>query len=223
MIDSFLNNSAVLANGSQIWNGFLTTLQISAIAMIGSVIVGIIGASILTLRVPVLRQLVYGYVEFIRGTPLLVQIFFLFFALPELGVTLNGYTVACVSLILWGGAYNVENFRAGFSAVDGKYHEGAQALGFSDIATFTNIALPIGLRLALPGLTNTLISVLKNSGLMLGIGFMELTATTQKIAAESFKVIELFIFLGIVYLVLVLILSNGLRLVSRRFALKAGV
>lgn len=223
MDGSFFSDSAVLTNGPELWNGFLLTLQFSVIGMIGSIVVGIVGASILALHVPVLRQITYAYVEFIRGTPLLVQIFFLFFALPELGVTLDGYAVACLSLIIWGGAYNVENFRAGFSSVDGKYHEGAAALGFSDLGSFANIALPIGVRLALPGLTNTLISVLKNSGLMLGIGVMELTATTQKIAAETFRVIELFIFLGVVYLVVVLILSRGLRLVSQKFALKAGV
>lgn len=223
MTASIFTDSAVLSHIPELWNGLLMTLEISIIGMLGSIIVGILGASIVALRIPILRYVVYGYVEFIRGTPLLVQIFFLFFALPQLGVTLDGYTVGCVSLIVWGGAYNVENFRAGFTAVDGKYHEGAQALGFSNFGTFTSVSLPIGIRLAIPGLTNTLISVLKNSALMLGIGFMELTNTTQNIAAETFKVIELFIFLGIVYLVLVLLLSSGLQLISSKFVLKAGV
>lgn len=223
MGDEFLSNSAVLSHSTELWNGFLLTLQISIIGMAGAVAIGILGAAAITLRLPVLRQVTYGFVELFRGTPLLVQIFVLFYALPQLGVTLGGYTVGCLSLALWGGAYNVENFRSGFNSVDGKYHEGAHALGFSKLGTFMNVSMPVGLRLAIPGLTNTSISVLKNSALMLGIGLMELTNTTQKLAAETFQTVELFVFLGIIYLLLVFILSGALRLISRKFALKAGV
>lgn len=206
-----------------LWSGLVMTLTISAIGIAGSLVVGLTGAAAVELRIPVVRQAVRVYVEVIRNTPLLVQIFFLFFVAPTLGVTLSAFAVGCISLVLWGGAYNVENFRAGLAAVGPRYLEGARALGFSERGTFMNVTAPIGVRLSLPGLTNTMISVLKNSALMLGIGLAELTFVVQRLSAETFRTVELFILLGAIYLVLVLILSSIMHLLSRRYALGAGV
>lgn len=203
--------------------GLLVTLQISGVGILGSLVVGFAGAAVSTLRVPVARQVVRVYVECFRNTPLLVQVFFLFFVAPSLGLTLSAFSVGCVALVAWGGAYNVENFRSGFSAVSPTYQEGARALGFSTWRTFLCVTAPIGARLALPGLTNTLISVLKNSALMLGIGLAELTFTVQRLSAETFRTVELYVLLGVVYLVLVLALSSLMHLVGRRYALPAGV
>jgi len=162
-------------------------------------------------------------VEAIRNTPLLVQVFTLFFVLPPLGITLSPFIVGCIALVAWGGAYNVENFRAGLGAVSHRYLEGAWALGFSRTRAFLNITVPIGARLSLPGLTNTMISILKNSALMLGIGLAELTFTVQRLSAETFRTVELFVVLGIVYLALVLVLSSVMHLIGRRYTLGAGV
>ncbi len=214
---------AAIKYADVLWAGLLMTLQISAIGIIGSVVVGLAGAAMGELRVPVIRQAVRVYVEVIRNTPLLVQVFFLFFVAPTLGVTLSAFAVGCIALIVWGGAYNVENFRAGLAAVGTRYLEGARALGFSKRRAFLHITVPIGIRLSLPGLTNTLISVLKNSALMLGIGLAELTFVVQRLSAETFRTVELFIVLGAVYLVLVLILGSIMHLLSRRYALGAGV
>lgn len=203
--------------------GLLVTLQISGVGILGSLALGLAGATVSTLRVPVARQAVRVYVECIRNTPLLVQVFFLFFVAPSLGVTLSAFSVGCIALVAWGGAYNVENFRAGFQAVGSTYHEGARALGFSEWRTFLHVTAPVGARLALPGLTNTLISVFKNSALMLGIGLAELTFTVQRLSADTFQTVELYVLLGAVYLVLVLLLSSLMHLLGRRYALAAGV
>lgn len=203
--------------------GLLVTLEISAVGIVGSVVVGLAGATVSTLRVPLARQVVRVYVELIRNTPLLVQIFFLFFVAPSFGLTLSAFSVGCIALVAWGGAYNVENFRSGFAAVGTTYQEGARALGFSRWRTFLHVTAPIGVRLALPGLTNTLISVLKNSALMLGIGLAELTFVVQRLSAETFRTVELYVLLGAVYLVLVLLLGALMHLVGRRYALPVGV
>lgn len=214
---------AAIEYADVLWAGLLMTLKISSIGIVGSVVVGLLGATAVELRVPVLRQVVRIYVEFVRNTPLLVQVFFLFYVAPALGLTLSAFAVGCISLIAWGGAYNVENFRAGLQAVGPRYLEGARALGFSRRQAFTNVTIPIGMRLSIPGLTNTLISVLKNSALMLGIGLAELTFVVQRLSAETFRTIELFIVLGVVYLIFVLALSSAMHLVGRRYALGAGV
>ena len=105
-----LRDLAVIEYADVLWAGFLMTLKISAIGIVGSLIVGLIGAAIGELRIPVLRQAVRIYVEAIRNTPLLVQVFTLFFVLPTLGITLSPFVVGCIALVAWGGAYNVENF-----------------------------------------------------------------------------------------------------------------
>ena len=203
--------------------GVVNTLRVSALAMTIATVLGV-GIAVARLsRHRAVAMVAGAVVEAIRNTPLLVQVFTLFFVLPTLGITLSPFVVGCIALVAWGGAYNVENFRAGLGAVAHRYLEGAWALGFSRTRTFLSITVPIGARLSLPGLTNTMISILKNSALMLGIGLAELTFTVQKLSAETFRTVELFVVLGIVYLALVLVLSSVMHLIGRRYALGAGV
>lgn len=196
--------------------GLVRTLEISAIGIVGSLVVGVIGGGLAANRVPVARWLVQAYVEFFRNTPLLVQIFFLYFAAPTVGVRLSGFTVGWLSLVLWGGAYNVENFRAGFGAVEPGHTEAARALGFGALKTFRFVVAPIGWRVALPSIGNTLISVMKNSSFMIAISFPELTDTAVGIVAVTFRVFEVFITIGLVYLVLVWLMSQAIAVVERR-------
>ncbi|MGH9067425.1 MAG: amino acid ABC transporter permease [Acidimicrobiales bacterium] len=202
--------------------GLSRTVEISAIGMAGSLIVGAAGGGVLALRIPVLRQAARVYVEVFRNTPLLVQIFFLYFALPRVGITLGGFTVGWLSLMLWGGAYNVENFRAGFEAVEAGQIEAARALGLGRGRTFGNVILPIGSRTALPSVTNTLISVFKNSSYMIAISYPELTQTAISIVAVSFRVFEMFLAIGIIYLGLVWLMSLAMRGVERHLAIPGG-
>ena len=93
-------------------------------------------------RVPVVSQLTAVYVEVIRNTPILVLIFLIFYGLPEFGITWDAFTVAWLSVMIWGGAFNSENFRAGFLAVSHRHREAAYALGFRPLGTFLNVTLP---------------------------------------------------------------------------------
>src|SRR5207249_11613186 len=97
-----------------------------------------------------LDQVVAAYIELFRNTPLLVQIFSPYFALPEIGIKLEAFTVAWLALVLWGGAYQAENFRAGFEAVGRGYREAARAPGLSQAQMLAAVVLPIALRVALP-------------------------------------------------------------------------
>ena len=191
----------------------------SAIGIVGATLLGIVLAACRSERVPVLDRLVDGYVELFRNTPLLVQIFFLYFALPEVGIKLEAFTVAWLSLVLWGGAYQVENFRAGFEAVGKGYREAARALGLGRGATFGAVVLPIGLRIALPSLGNIAISILKNSSYMVAISFHELTDTAVNIVSLSFRVFEMFLVIGVIYLGLAWLLGLGTAGLERRLAL----
>ena len=127
-----------------------------------------------------MSQVAAVYVEVIRNTPILVQIFMLYFALPQVGIRLEAFTVAWLAVTIWGGAFNTENFRAGFEAVPARYREAGARWGSRALATFVNITLPIGGRIALPSSINTYISVVKNTSLMYVIAYPEITTTISR-------------------------------------------
>jgi len=209
----------VAENWRELLDGLVNTLKVSLIAIAGSAVIGIVLGAARAYRVPVVSQLAAVYVEVIRNTPILVQIFMIFFALPQLGIRLDGFTVAWLAVMIWGGAFNTENFRAGFEAVPYRYREAGYALGFGGVATFLNVTLPIGGRIALPSSINTYISVVKNTSLMYVIGYPELTTTAINIANLTLETLEALTVLALVYLTLVWGLSAAIRLLERKLAI----
>ncbi len=209
----------VSENWRELLDGLINTLKVSAIAIAGSFVIGLTLGAARAHRIPVVSQLTAVYLEIIRNTPILVQIFMLFYALPQIGIRLDAFTTAWVAVTIWGGAFNSENFRAGFQAVPQRYREAGLALGFSPLGTFLNVTLPIGGRIALPSSINTYISVVKNTSLMYVIGYAELTTTAVNIANLTLETLEALTVLGIVYLALVWSLSAAIRLLETRLAL----
>ena len=209
----------VSENWRELLDGLINTLKVSLIAIAGSFVIGLVLGAARAHRVPVVSQLTAVYVEIVRNTPILVQIFLIFFALPQAGIRLNAFTVAWLSVMLWGGAFNSENFRAGFEAVPYRYREAGHALGFSPRATFFNVTLPIGGRISLPSSINTYISVLKNTSLMYVIGYEELTTTAINIANLTLETLEALTVLAVVYLTLVWSLSAAIRKLETKLAL----
>ena len=199
--------------------GLERTLKVSAIAIVGAAVVGVVLGAVRAHRVPVVSRLAAVYVEVIRNTPILVQIFFLFYGLPQLGIVLPPFTTAWLSGLVWGGAFNTENFRAGFEAVPARYREAAYALGFGPIRTFLSVTLPIGVRIALPSSINTSISVLKNTSLLTAIGYTELTNVARSISAVTFRDTEMLVVVAVTYLALVWTLSASIRLLESRLRL----
>ena len=209
----------VAENWRELLDAFVNTLKVSLIAIAGAAVIGIVLGAARAYRVPVVSQLAAVYVEVIRNTPILVQIFMVYFALPQVGVRLDAFTAAWLAVTIWGGAFNTENFRAGFEAVPERYREAGLALGFSPFATFLNVTLPIGGRIALPSSINTYISVVKNTSLMYVIGYPELTTTAINIANLTLETLEALTVIGIVYLALVWTLSAAIRMLESRLAL----
>ena len=195
-------------------DGLRMTVLISLISITLAIVIGIAGASLRIFNTPVLSHLARGYVEFIRNTPLLVQIFFIFFGLPAVGLKLPIFWSGVVALTLWGGAYNIENFRGGFLSVAKGLREAAQALGLDRLRYLWLIALPLGLRVAIPSVLNTSISVLKNSAYLQAIGLAELTFVAMDKLSLDFRTLEMFAAIGSIYLCLVLLLSWAVRRVE---------
>ena len=218
-----LDWSFIRANLPELAGGLRLTLEVSAIGIAGAFAIGLVLGAARAHRIPVISQLAAVYVEVIRSTPILVQIFFLFFGLPQLGIRFEGYTVAWLAVMIWGGAFNTENFRAGFEAVPYRYREAGLALGFTRLGTFFNVTLPVGGRIALAPSINTYISVLKNTALMTAISFPELTHRARTIASVTFRDAEMILVLAATYLVIVWALSIAIRALERHLALPEDV
>lgn len=211
--------SFIWDNREQLWEGLKNTMKAAAIGVAASFVIGLLMGAARAHRIPVISQIGRAYVEVIRNTPILVQMFLLYYGLPELGYIVEPFTIAWLSITIWGGAFNTENFRAGFEAVPKEFREAGYALGFSPLKTFVNVTLPIGGRIALPSSINTYISVLKNTSLLIAITYPELTTVATNIQANTFKTFEMFSVLAVVYLAIVWTLSALIRLLEARLAL----
>jgi polar amino acid transport system permease protein len=187
--------------------GLAVTIAVSAISIVLSVVIGLAGAACRLMRVPVLAQAFAAYVEFIRNTPLLVQLFFIFYGLPAIGLKLSLFWSGVACLTLWAGAFQVENIRGGLAMVGKGLREAAEALGLRPWLYVRLVAVPIAIRVSLPAMLNTSISLLKNSAYLQAIGLAELTFVAVDRIAMDFRTIEMFTALCGIYLALVLGLS----------------
>src|SRR5512132_1126356 len=177
-------------NRGPFWDGFKNTMKAGVVGILLAYVVGLALGAVRAHRIPVLNQVAVTYVELIRNTPILVQIIFLYYGLPVLGIHLETFTVAWLSITIWGGAFMTENFRAGFEAVPARLREAGFALGFTPLKAFLNVTLPIGGRIALPSTISTSISVLKNTLLLLLIGYPELTYVANSIQSNTIRFLE---------------------------------
>jgi len=197
----------LVAQWPALLDGVLMTLRVSLLAIGCSLMIGILGGAVRSFRIPVLSQIVVLYVELIRNTPILVQLFFIFYGLPAIGLELSLFWSGVVCLSLWAGAYQVENMRGGLATVEHKMREASTALSLKPHQYFYLVALPIAFRTSLPAVLNTAISLLKNSSYLQAIGLAELTFVAVDRIATDFRAIEMFSAICVMYLLLVAILS----------------
>ena len=200
--------------------GVFLTVEISFFAILIGLPIGILAAVARTSRNKILNLAGAVYVEVFRNTPLLIQIFIIFFGLPSLGVKLSPYVSGLTALVLYVGAYNTEVIRAGLEAVPRGQIEAAKSLGLTGVQTFLHVILPQTFRISLPALGNNWVALVKNSSLVSVIGMVELTWVTFDLNALTFRSFELFGAATIFYLILIFILINILALVEKRFAYK---
>lgn len=196
--------------------GLVLTLEVSLVAFVLSIMIGIAGGALRILRVPVLNKAVIVYVEVIRNTPILGQLFMIFYGLPSIGLSLSLFWSGVMTLTLWAGAYQIENIRGGLETIAKGFHEAAFALGISGWLYFRLVAAPIAIRAALPSMLNTSISLLKNSSYLQVIGVAELTFIAIDRVSSDFRTIEMFTAICVIYLALVFLLSFFFNKIARR-------
>lgn len=195
-------------------DGLLMTLRVSLLAIGLSLVIGVVGGAVRLFRVPLLAQLTAVYVEVIRNTPILVQLFFIFYGLPAVGLGLSLFWSGVVCLSLWAGAYQIENLRGGLATVERGMREASLALNLQPWQFFCLIALPIAVRTALPAVLNTAISLLKNSSYLQAIGLAELTFVAVDRIATDFRALEMFSAICVLYLGLVAVLALATQRLS---------
>jgi polar amino acid transport system permease protein len=167
-----------------------------------------------------IQRIAQFYLWIIRGTPLLVQILFVYFALPALlpGLELSDFWSAVLALSLNVGAYNSEVIRAGILGVPKGQREAAQALGLTPLYALSLVILPQAIRLALPPLVNNVVALLKDSSLAYVIGVVELSLIGNRVQAESFRPVPVFIAVAGIYLTLTTLLTAFSHALERRLA-----
>ena len=196
--------------------GLEITLLVAILGISLAIAIGLLGAGVRIFRVRGANALVQGYVALIRNTPILVQLFFIFYGLPAIGLRLSPFWSGVVMLAVWGGAYNVENMRGALAAIDIGQRDAAFALGLRPLQYFRLVAVPIAVRHALPAVMNTAISMLKNSSYLQTIGLAELTFVAVDRISLSFRTLEMFSAIGAIYLSLGLSLTYGVGILERR-------
>ena len=179
--------------------GALMTVELSFLAMVMAVILGL-GITLIRLYTPApLPWLATSYVEVIRGTPLLIQLFFIFYALPSIGIIFSPFVAALVGLGLNYAAYEAENYRAGILAIPRHQMEAALALGMSKLQALRHIIIPQAVRIIIPPITNDFISLLKDSSLVSVITLVELTKMYGQLAATYYDYLGTGVMVAIAY------------------------
>lgn len=180
----------------------LLTLQVTLLAFMLAVALGLLAALAKASAAAPLRWLSHCYVEFIRNTPVLLQIFIIFFGLPSLGITMSAFTAGVLALGINVGAYLSETFRAGIQSVPKGQREAAWILGISRRQVFLSVVLPQAARAVWPAIINNLIQLLLGTSLLSAIALPELTGTATVINARTLLYIQTFSVVALVYLLL---------------------
>lgn len=173
--------------------GALYTLMFAVVAMVLGLLLGFVVALLRVGRVPVLSQLVAFYVSAMRGTPLLVQIFVIYYGLPGIGIELDPVPAGIIALTLNVAAYLSESLRGGIAGVDRGQWDAGLSLGFSWWQTMRYIVAPQALRLSVPSLSNSLISLIKDTSLVSVITVTELMLATKEVIAQTFQPLPLYL------------------------------
>ena len=161
-----------------------------------------------------------GYIEFFRGTPLLVQLLILYYGLPPYGIRLSSFVAGILGLGLNSAAYQAEYFRGAIQSVSQGEIMAARAIGMSRFKAIVNIILPQMFRIVIPSWSNELIYTLKYSSVAYMIGAPELMAQAKFIAAENFRYFEVFLVVAFIYLIAVVVLSRILSVVEKRVRIR---
>ena len=187
--------------------GLMATIPLTVISFAIALVIATVTALIQFAKVPVLNKLARFYIWIIRGTPLLVQLFVIFFGLPKVGVVLSPFPAAVIVFAINTGAYDAETVRAALESVPRGQLEAGECAGLTYWQTMRRIVLPQAMRTAFPSLSNSLIALVKDTSLAANITVAEMFMTTQRIVARTYEPLALYIEVGLIYLLFSTVLT----------------
>ncbi|MBE6049704.1 MAG: amino acid ABC transporter permease [Clostridium sp.] len=200
----------------EILGGLIVTLKVFIITLICAIPLGIIVSLGRTSNIVMIKKITGLYVLVMRGTPLLLQLVFVFFGLPLVGINLDRFIAACLAFVLNYGAYFAEIFRGGILSIDRGQYEAAEVLGMSQKDTFFRIILPQAFKRILPPVANEIITLVKDTSLVYVVGLDELLKV-GKIASNKFSSLVPLLIVGLVYLFLIAILTKLLEKIEKKY------
>ncbi|MBQ1822125.1 MAG: amino acid ABC transporter permease [Lachnospiraceae bacterium] len=192
------------------------TLRIGWMGILLSIVIGLVTALIRHFNVPVLKQITGIYIELFRNTPLLVQLFFMYYGLPRLGVPISAEACGVLGLALLGGAYMAEVFRSGLESIEPIQSESALSLGMNHAQVMRHIILPQAVSTSVPAFIANIIFLLKETSVFSAISLMDLMFTAKDLIGLYYKTIESLTLLVIFYLIILLPVSIIGSIIERR-------
>ena len=195
---------------------FVLTVKIGCAGILVALILGLLCAIVLHFRLPLIRGIVRIYIELFRNTPLLVQLFFIYFGLPKIGIRITAQSCGILGLGLLGGAYMEETFRSGLESVEKIQSESALSLGLSPLQTFIYVILPQAFSLCMPGFMANVIFLLKETSVFSAISLMDLMFTAKDLIGLYYNTTECLFLLVVFYLIMLLSVSILGSFVERR-------
>lgn len=194
----------------------ILTLRIGWLGITLAVLIGLVCALIMHYRMPVLRQIAKAYIELFRNTPLLVQLFFIYFGLPKVGISLEAETCGAAGLALLGGSYMAEAFRSGLEAVDSIQMESALSLGMTRAQAIRHVILPQAISISVSAFVANVIFLLKETSVFSAVSLMDLMFTAKDLIGLYYKTTESLFLLVVFYMIILLPVSLAGSLIERR-------
>jgi len=201
-------------------SGAVVTLQVTVASFLLSSVIGLLLALMMVSKVRSISLFAITVVNLIRGLPIIVQLFYIYFVLPEFGIQLTAMQAGIIGLGIAYSAYQAENFRAGIQAIQQGQIEAAESLGMRSFMVMRRVVLPQAFRIALPPYGNTLVMMLKDSSLVSTITVVEMTRAGQLIASSTFENMTVYTLVALLYLALSLPLSFALRRLEKRLGMR---
>ena len=198
------------------WDAMLLTLKIGWIGVALATLIGLVSAVVIHFRIPVLSVIFKIYIEIFRNTPLLIQLFFLYFALPKIGVKISAEVCGWLGLGLLGGSYMSEAFRSGIEAIDIVQRESALSLGMTDFQVMVHVILPQALSYSTPAFVANIIFLLKETSVFSAISLMDLMFRAKDLIGLYYNTAEYLALLVVFYLIILLPVSILGTVLERR-------
>ncbi len=202
-----MDSSAIVSYIPLFEEAFILTLKIGWTGILIAFAIGVSGAFVVYFKLPILTGVIKAYVELFRNTPLLVQLFFIYFALPKLGLAISAEKAGILGIGLLGGSYMIESIRSGLEAVAVSQTENAKALGMTRTQLFRYVILPQAFSISVPALVANVIFLLKETSVFSAISLMDLMFTAKDLIGLYYKTTESLFLLVVFYIIMLLPVS----------------